>query len=197
MDSAQGMAHAAEELRSLTIAEFDALTAGLVDDREFELVNGEFAMMVNPTETHEQIASNIGPPLKLAMDRRGCRTYQGGMRVQRDHDSTGRDKYRPDLLVRCGARENRTYVTDPIVIVEVLSPSTIDHDRGTKLPVYKALPSVAHIVLAYSDQMRVEHYSRTADGWRLDVLTLPEESLVLDAVEFAIELRQIYFDLPF
>jgi Uma2 family endonuclease len=113
MDSAQGMAHAAEELRSLTIAEFDALTAGLVDDREFELVNGEFAMMVNPTETHEQIASNIGAPLKLAMDRRGCRTYQGGMRVQRDHDSTGRDKYRPDLLVRCGARENRTYVADP------------------------------------------------------------------------------------
>jgi Uma2 family endonuclease len=197
MDSAQGMAHAAEEFGSLTIAEFDAFTAGLVDDREFELVNGELAMMVNPTETHEQIASNIGAPLKLAMDRRGCRTYQGGMRVQRDHDSTARDKYRPDLLVRCGARENRTYVTDPIVIVEVLSPSTIDRDRGTKLPFYKALPSVAHIVLAYSDQMRVEHYSRTADGWRLDVLTLPEESLVLDAVEFAIELRQIYFDLPF
>jgi Uma2 family endonuclease len=136
MDSAQGMAHAAEELGRMTIAEFDAFSAGLVDEREFELVNGELAMMVNPTETHEQIASNIGAPLKLAMDRRGCRTYQGGMRVQRDHDSTARDKYRPDLLVRCGARENRTYVTDPIVIVEVLSPSTIDHDRGTKLPFY-------------------------------------------------------------
>ena len=64
------MAHAAEELRRMTIAEFDAFTAGLVDDREFELVNGELAMMVNPTETHEQIASNLGAPLKLAMDRR-------------------------------------------------------------------------------------------------------------------------------
>jgi Uma2 family endonuclease len=191
------MAHPAEELRRMTIAEFDAFTDGLLDDREFELVNGELAMMVNSTETHEQIAGNIGAPLKLAMDRRGCRTYQGGMRVQRDHDSTARDKYLPDLLVRCGARENRTYVTDPIVIVEVLSPSTIDHDRGTKLPFYKDLPSVAHIVLAYSDQMRVEHYSRTQDGWRLDVLTRPEQSLALDAVEFAIDLSQIYFDLPF
>jgi Uma2 family endonuclease len=191
------MAHPAEELRRMTIAEFDAFTDGLLDDREFELVNGELAMMVNPTETHEQIAGNIGAPLKLAMDRRGCRTYQSGMRVQRDHDSTARDKYLPDLLVRCGARENRTYVTDPIVIVEVLSPSTIDHDRGTKLPFYKDLPSVAHIVSAYSDQMRVEHYSRTQDGWRLDVLTRPEQSLALDAVEFAIDLSQIYFDLAF
>jgi Uma2 family endonuclease len=191
------MAHPAEELRRMTIAEFDAFTDGLLDDREFELVNGELAMMVNSTETHEQIAGNIGAPLKLAMDRRGCRTYQGGMRVQRDHDSTARDKYLPDLLVRCGARENRTYVTDPIVIVEVLSPSTIDHDRGTKLPFYKDLPSVAHIVSAYSDQMRVEHYSRTQDGWRLDVLTRPEQSLALDAVEFAIDLSQIYFDLAF
>jgi Uma2 family endonuclease len=191
------MAHAAEELRRMTIAEFDAFTAELIDDDKFELVNGELAMMVDPTETHEQIAANIGAPLKLAMDRRGCRTYQGGMRVQRDHDSTARDKYLPDLLVRCGPRENRTYVTDPIVLVEVLSPSTIDHDRGTKLPFYKELPSVMHIILAYSDQMRVEHYSRTPDGWRLDVLTRPEQSLALHAVEFAIDISQIYFDLPF
>jgi hypothetical protein len=54
----------------------------------------------------------------------------------------------------------------------------------------------SRIVLAYSDQMRVEHYSRTPDGWRLDVLTRPEESLALDKVEFAIEVRQVDFDLP-
>jgi hypothetical protein len=53
------MANAVEELRRMTIAEFDAFTAGLVDDREFELVDGEFAMMVNPTDPPAQIASNI------------------------------------------------------------------------------------------------------------------------------------------
>src|SRR3979490_3139551 len=92
-------------------------------------------MMVNPTETHEQIASNIGAPLKLAMDRRGCRTYQGGMRVQMDDDSSARDKYRPDVVVRCAGSENKPYVTDPIIIVEVLSPSTIDNDRGVTDPI--------------------------------------------------------------
>ena len=113
----------AEDIRRMTIAEFDEFVAGLADDREYELIDGELAMMVNPTETHEQIAANIGAPLKLATDRRGCRTYQGGMRVQLDDDSSARDKYRPDVLVRCGPRQNETYVTDPVVIVEVLSPS--------------------------------------------------------------------------
>jgi Uma2 family endonuclease len=191
------MARAAEEIRRMTIAEYDAFVAGIADDREFELVEGELVMMVDPTQTHEQIAANIGAPLKLTMDRRGCRTYQGGMRVQRDHDSSARDKFRPDVLVRCGAYENTTYVIDPIVIVEVLSPSTIDNDRGRKLGFYKSMPTAMHIVLAYSDQMRVEHYSREPDGWQLGVLTLPTEQLVLGAIDFSIDLGRIYFDLPF
>jgi len=101
------------------------------------------------------------------------------------------------VLVRCGRGENKTYVTDPVVIVEVLSPSTIDNDRGRKLRFYKTMPTARHIVLAYSDQMRVEHYARMADGWTLSVLTSPEETLALDAVAFSIGLGQIYFDLPF
>src|ERR1700675_1949335 len=106
------MAQFAENIPRMTIAEFDDFVTGLADDREYELIDGELAMMVNPTETHEQIAANIGAPLKLAMDRRGCRTYQGGMRVQSDDDSSAHDKYLPDVLVRCGARANKTYVTD-------------------------------------------------------------------------------------
>ena len=189
------MAQVAHEIRSMTIAEYDALVAGIADDREFELVDGELVMMVAPTETHEQIAGNIGAPFKLAMDRRGCRTYQGGMRVQRDDDTRARDKFRPDVLVCCGPRQNKTYVTDPIVVVEVLSPSTIDNDRGRKLRFYKSLPTAMHIVLAYSDEMRVEHYWRTGDGWQLGVLTSPTETLALDAVDFNIDLARIYFDL--
>src|SRR5258708_31521646 len=137
----------AEDIRRMAIAEFDEFGAGLTDEREYELIDGELAMMVNPTETHEQIAANIGAPLKLAMDRRGCRTYQGGMRVQLDDDSSARDKYRPDVLVRRGPSQNKTYVTDPVVIVEVLSPSTIDNDRGHVLRFYKNIAPPRQIVL--------------------------------------------------
>jgi Uma2 family endonuclease len=75
------MARAAERLRKMTIAEFDEIAEKATEARDYELIDGEIVMMTNPTETHEQIASNIGGRLKLAMDGRGCRTYQGGMRV--------------------------------------------------------------------------------------------------------------------
>ena len=64
---------------SVTIAEFDAFLDSQQDDSSWELVAGRIVAMTNPTEVHEQIASNIGAPLKLAMDPVGCRVYQGGL----------------------------------------------------------------------------------------------------------------------
>ncbi|UHC18821.1 Uma2 family endonuclease [Methylobacterium currus] len=158
-------------------------------------------MMTNPTENHEQIAGKIGAPLTLAMDALGCRGDQGGMRVQRDENGHGRDKPEPDIVVRCGPRQNRTFVTDPLVIVEVLSPSTMGRDHGPKLSLYKlsfykSLPTLRHIVLVYQDQMRVELDRREAEGWMRDVLTAPDHGLRFEAVEFEIALEQIYFDVP-
>jgi len=190
------MADAAEKL-DMTIAEFDQFVEGVADGKKFELFDGKPLLMSNPNETHEQIASNIGANLKLAMDKRGCRTYQGGIMVQASANSTGRDKFRPDVVVRCGAPSNNTFITDPVVVVEVLSPSTMERDRGRKLQFYKDLPTVQHIVLAYADQMRVEHYVRVEDGWELKVLPTPESILELDAVEFRMDLEAVYFDVPF
>jgi Uma2 family endonuclease len=154
------MARAAERLRKVTIAEFDEIAEKATEARDYELIDGEIVMMTNPTETHEQIASNIGARLKLAMDSRGCRTYQGGTRVQADDNSKAFNKFKPDIVVRCGPPGTGAYITDPVVVVEVLSPSTMDNDRGPKLRFYKALPTVQHIVLVYSDQIRAEHYWR-------------------------------------
>ncbi|WP_342149972.1 Uma2 family endonuclease [Methylorubrum sp. SB2] len=190
------MAGSAHQPDALTIADYDRFVAAQADDCDWELVDGELVMMSDPTENHEQIAGNIGAPLKLAMDATGCRSYQGGMRVQRSDDSRGRDKTRPDIVVRCGPRQNRTAVTDPLVVVEVLSPSTMDHDRGGKLKFYKSLPTLRHIALVYQDQMQVEPYERTDEGWRLDVLTAPDETLRFDAVGFEIEVERVYFDVP-
>ena len=179
----------------VTIESFDAFVEAQADTALFELVEGVIVMMTNPTETHEQIAANIGAPLKLAMDARGCRTYQGGMRVQRSDDPRDTDKTRPDVVVRCGALGTRSYITDPLVVIEVLSPSTMDTDRGPKLDFYKSLPTVRHIALIYQDQMRVEHYRRGEQGFELEVLKRPEEALHFEAVEFRIELARIFFDV--
>jgi Uma2 family endonuclease len=179
----------------VTIEVFDAFVGAQADTALFELVEGDIVMMTNPTEVHEQIAGNIGAPLKLARDARGCRTYQGGMRVQRSDDARDTDKTRPDVVVRCGAVGSGTYITDPLVVVEVSSPSTIDIDRGAKLDLYKSLPTIRHIALVYQDQMRIEHYRRTEQGFELDVLKRPDEVLHFEAVEFRIDLARVYFDV--
>jgi Uma2 family endonuclease len=178
---------------SVTIAEFDAFLDSQQDDSLWELVAGRIVAKTNPTEVHEQIASNIGAPLKLAMDPKGCRVYQGGIGAQRSDLPNGTNRTRPDVVVRCGRPGTRNFITDPLVVVEVLSPSTIDVDRGDTLRFYKAQPTLRHIVLVYQDQMRIEHYRKTDEGWPLQVLTNPDDLLHFDAVRFSIRLEQVYF----
>lgn len=189
------MATALKQPEPMTIEAFDAFVESKGDDaRLYELVDGVIVMMSNPTEAHEQIAGNIGAPLKLAMDKRSCRTYQGGMRVQLSEKTSGIDKTKPDVVVRCGpATSTRTFITDPLVVIEVLSPSTIDVDRGPKLDFYKVVPTMSHIVLVYQDQMRVEHYQRTPTGFELQVLKKPVDRLEFESLGFEIELASIYF----
>ncbi len=193
------MSTLAQKLVPVTIVDFDVFVENQADDAVYELVDGQIVMMTNPNQRHEQIASNIGARLKLAMDARGCRTYQGGMRVQISDNMQGTDKTKPDVVVRCGPStietETRNYITDPFVIVEVLSPSTMDFDRGDKLDFYKLLPTMRHIVIVYQDQMRVEHYRRIPGGWETDVLTKGDDKLVLEAVAFQMPVAQVYFDV--
>ncbi len=190
------MSEAVQTDPPVTIAEFDAFLDAQKDDALWELVTGRIVAMTNPTEAHEQIAGNIGAPLKLAMDAKGCRAFQGGMRVQRSDRSGAVDKPRPDIVVRCGPFRGRTYITDPLVVVEVLSPSTIDTDRGDKLRFYKSLPTLRHIALVYQDQIRVEHYRKTDEGWRMEALTQPRDRLRFEAVGFELALDRVYFGVP-
>jgi|ERR1700730_214417 Uma2 family endonuclease len=191
------MTKAGQELGKMTIAEFDAYVAHSPEGDAFELFDGVPLLIDDPNETHEQIASNIGANLKLAMDERGCHTYQEGIMVQASDSSSGRDKFRPDVVVRCGALSNNTFIADPVVIVEVLSPSKRERDRGRKVQFYKELPTVQHIVLAYEDRILVEHHRRTENSWERTMLSTIESVLVLDAVEFRMDLESIYFDVHF
>jgi Uma2 family endonuclease len=175
----------------VTTAEFDAFLTSQGDDSLWELVAGRIVAMTNPSEVHEKIVSNIGGPLIAAIDPERCHVYLGGVGVQHSEVS---DSYwpRPDVVVRCGPIGSRNFVTDPLVVVEVLSPSTMDADRGEKLRFYKALPTMRHIVFIYQDQMRVEHYRRTDEGWPLEVLTAADEKLTFEAVQSSIPLRSVY-----
>ena len=181
----------------VTIAAFDEFLEGQTDARPWELVAGRIVGMTNPNQVHEQIVSNIGVPLKRAADGRGCFTFFGGMRIQRSDSRSGIDKPRPDLLVRCGKLQRQNFVTDPLIVVEVLSPSTMDFDRGDKLRFYKRLPTLTQIVLAYQDQMRVEQYQRIDTAWETDVLTQPTQQLIFTAFGQGLSLAEAYQGVEF
>ena len=179
----------------VTIAAFDTFLDAQEDTRPWELVAGRIVGMTNPSQRHELIVSNVGFALKQAADKRHCHTFFGGMRVQRSENGAGIDKPRPDLLVRCGMVEDRNYVTDPLIVVEVLSPSTMDNDRGDKLRFYKRVPTLAHIVLLYQDQVRAEHYQRVDTGWETAVLTQPDDVLAFAALGCSVRLADAYAGL--
>jgi Uma2 family endonuclease len=178
----------------VSVAEFDRFLVAQRGETRHELIGGEIVAMTNPTIAHEVIVGNVGGPLRTLMRSRNCHVSQGGIHVQSREDGHGLNKPRPDLLAFCGPVDlRRNYVTNPLVIVEVLSPSNMDDDRGMKLRFYKtALPMLQHIALIYQDQMRVEHFWRTDSGWSTEALVTGEAVLQFAAIGFEIRLSDIY-----
>ena len=179
-----------------TIADYEAFVAARPEGERWELIGGVIEMMTNPYLNHGLIVGNLFAPLKLSLDRGECRAFAGGLRVQRSEDRTETFAAIPDLVVQCGPRPNRTYTTNAVVVMEVLSRSTMFRDRGAKFDFYRGLPTLRHIVFVYQGQMRVEHYRRTAEGWLLAVLTRPADRITLDAVDASIDLDSVYLDVP-
>lgn len=178
-----------------TIAAFDAFLAEQLDDGAWELVGGEIVAMTNPSQAHEEIAGNLAAAFRAVLSPdRHCRVAAGGLRVQASDDKRGIYSPRPDVMVWCGPmRAEQHHVSTPMIIVEVLSPSSMDHDRSTKLRFYKtALPTLRHIALVYQDQMRVELYSRTGHGWELVTLIHPDDRAIFASLMLEVKLADIY-----
>jgi len=96
-------------------------------DRRYELVDGQIVSMTPPSETHGTIVLNLGSAIRSRL-RLPCRAVvESGIRPANRDDSF----YQFDLAVTCSPAEpGRRYIAEPVLIVEVLSPSTELHDRG-------------------------------------------------------------------
>ena len=84
-------------------------------------------------------------------------------------------------------------IPDPVVIIEVLSPSTVEHDRGRKAYDYRRIPSVQEIVLVASEQRHVEIWRRRGAKWEVED-PIGDAALELETVGAAIPFAAIYAD---
>lgn len=177
-----------------TFPEYLALEA--ISPVRHEYCGGHVWAMAGGSPDHAGIAVNVSTTLANQLRGKPRRVFSSDLRVR--VRETGLATY-PDVSVVCGSLESDPddasgqTVVNPIVIVEVLSPSTEDYDRGEKLAHYKSIPSLQEMVLVAHDQHRIELWRRAGDSWTLEVVS-ERGSVELRSVECRLELDEVYRD---
>jgi len=159
-----------------------------------EFLDGQVWAMAGGSPEHGAIAANVIVLLGSQLRDRPCRVFTSDVRIR--VKATGLATY-PDVSVVCGRQESDpddrhgNTVINPRVVVEVLSPSTEDYDRGEKLAHYKQIPSLQEIVLVAHEERRIELWRREADHWILDVIR-GEQSATIASIGCALTPREVY-----
>ena len=157
----------------------------------FELFDGIVYAMTPERAAHAEVKLAIHMALVAAVRTRGlpCHVLPDGMTVRVDESAA----YEPDAIVYCGSklRPSALEVTNPIIVVEVLSPSSLHIDASLKLAGYFRLPSVAHYLIVDPDKPLVLHHSRRGDD---SILTriVRDGVVMLDPPGLGLSLTDIY-----
>ena len=185
----------APALKPLLIEEFLDWDSG--DERRYELVDGVPVAMSAPSGAHQIIAVNFGRRLAEALDERPpCSARAETPIAVVDRDDVC---HVADLAITCHAHEpGQRLLPDPLVVIEILSPSTENKDRKVKLPDYRAIPSVREIVLIDQQQLYCEVHRRQDDGrWLTDLLRRSNARLELESIGFDEPLSVLYTHVVF
>ena len=173
----------------MTAAEYLAIDS--TAERRSEFIEGEIVPMAGASRMHVKIAGNIVQELKNQTMERDCDVFFSDTRVR------ATNYYYPDAGIVCGDYlvDNRQIdtLTNPTVLIEVLSDSTQHVDRGIKLRHYLQLPSLCTYLLVSQDAPLVEQYERSETGdWRFIATEGLEAVVHLAAVDCHLSLEAIY-----
>jgi Uma2 family endonuclease len=170
-----------------------------VSESRHQYYQGEIFAMSGGNARHSRISINLVWRLSQRLDGGRCEVYDKDMRIK--VNTSGLYTY-PDASVVCGTAEfeddKRDTLLNPLVIFEVLSPSTADYDRGTKFQLYRGLSSLRDYVVVAQEQPYVEHHVKQPDGsWLLSEIRGLEESLPMEAIGCTLPLSDIYHRVTF
>ena len=183
--------------RRLTLEEYFAIEREAPFKSEF--FDGEMFAMAGASSPHNIIKSNMEGELYGRLKGGPCRTMSSDQRLKVER--TGLVTY-PDVLIYCGkltfAVEDQHTITNPVAIIEVLSPSTERYDRGTKFRNYQLIPTLSEYILVDQEEPVCERYVRLSDGsWGLVSFVGLKSELVFTSVEARIPLADIYAGVTF
>lgn len=182
----------AEEVAQLTYAEYLAREAR--SDVKHEYLRGHVWAMAGGTVEHGRLSAAIIRELGNLLAERPCVVFTSDVRVR--IEATDRTTY-PDAFVVCGPRRtspsDENAITNPLLIVEVLSDGTERDDRGEQFAHYRHLATLEEYVLVSQSAVRIESFRRTDAGWILSEAG-PGEKLALRSIEAELDVDAVYRD---
>ncbi len=160
-----------------------------------EYVGGQMYLMAGGSPEHSQIAFNIAGALRQKLRGGPCRGYTSDLRVQAGSLFTY-----PDVTVVCGEPqfhdESEDTLTNPTLIIEVLSDSTEAYDRGEKFGRYQRIDSLSEYVLVSQRRPSIDRYLRQPGGtWNLVVAEGLAASIELESISCSLDLADVYDDV--
>ena len=179
--------------RRYTVAEYMALEER--SEVRHHYFKGEVFAMAGGTLNHSSLILRCASQLMAATEPRGCRVFAESVQLM---VAEGEYFTYPDVIVTCDPAdlEATRVVKNPVVLVEVLSDSTAEHDRLWKLFRYQNLPSLRHYLLVSQQYQGIEWYRRTEEGkWVQSVQIAPDGCIDLPELDCTLRVADIYGSL--
>lgn len=191
------MTRALHEPEFMDLDDFEEFVLDKPEDEKWELINGRIVRgMVGARLTHHLIVQNVNFALRSHLRARGlpCATFTETFWLKQRFQKLAAF---PDVMVRCGRLEpDAPSLDDPLILIEVVSPSSRNRDRGDKAAAYMRLASAQHVCFIDRDRVLIEGFDRRDDAWlpREPIESL-ERSFELSALEFSMPVAEIYRDV--
>jgi Uma2 family endonuclease len=187
----------AEPILKYTAEEYLELEEASLEKNEF--YKGEIFAMAGASIPHNEIVANTLVDIGSYLKDKKCRIYPSDLRI---HSIANSLYTYPDLSIICneietiGKRKNT--VTNPTVLIEVLSETTQDYDRGAKFKLYRDIESLKEYILISSLETLVEKYDKQTDGsWVLHEYKNETDTFRITSIDLLITLKDLYRNVDF
>lgn len=178
-----------------TAAEFLAFEAN--NEFKHELVDGEVYDMTGGTGEHSLMATNITISIGVKLQNSSCMIYNSDMMLKATDDYY----VYPDVSVVCGQPfyedRSRLALLNPILVIEITSPTSMAYDRGLKRELYQQMPSVQAYLVIDQHRIYVELYRRVDIGWHYQVFDSIDAMIQLDFINCELPLAHVYRGITF
>ena len=174
-----------------TISAEDYLTMEENSTIRHEYVDGYIHAMAGGTRAHNEITLNIGAELHREVKHTPCKIYMNDVKLKIAHNNS---YYYPDLMLGCSRNEDDNLsLSNPCLLIEVLSKSTELTDRREKLIAYQSISSLREYCLVSQDKYRLERYHRLSESelWHLTVYEKGDD-VQFSCLEFKLSMEDIY-----